>query len=301
VQPTAKSEPWARAARALLTTGVFLAGCLLWARALGAISAVFLLLVGQQAATTEQFIELLGGMGFAFLSILQILGFAGVAFTLALLVARDGSFPRPGTGRPELSDRLARSFPMRPQLAQSAVALLGGLTVWLFPSWVAQWLTDRLDYTSTPELLTDLLVSGPWLDRVAVGFAILGTAPLLEELIYRGFLWRVTAQGFGWLGALSITTALFALSHLDPVQSTALLPTALFLGWMRYTSGSLWPPLVGHLTNNGVGVLLTLVALDAEARVPLWAALLGLLLTLGWAAVAELLRRRDRLHGQAGR
>jgi membrane protease YdiL (CAAX protease family) len=293
VRKAATTRAWARAAQALVITAVFLAGCLLWALALGAISGMILVLVGQAAATPEQFIELLGGAGFGLLSILQILGFAGVALTLALLVSQDGSFPRVPRGGPELAERLARSFPLRPQLAQSAIALLGGLTVWLFPSWVAQGLMDMLpEYTSTPELLTDLLVSGGWLDRLIVGLAILVSAPLVEELIYRGFLWRVTAQGFGWLGALSITTALFALSHLDPVQSTALVPTALFLGWLRYTSGSLGAPMVAHLTNNGVGVLLTLAGLDEDARVPLWAALLGLVLTLGWAWLAELTRRR---------
>ena len=54
--------------------------------------------------------------------------------------------------------------------------------------------------------------------------------------------------------AFALTTVLFALYHMDPIHVVSLLPTAVFLGWLRWASGSLWPPILAHFVNNAVAV-----------------------------------------------
>lgn len=277
---------WVNEQRALLISAVFIGLCFIWMATLALTAGLVMSSSGAVYETQEQFVTTLGGAGFGAVSVAQVGGFAAIALGLAAMLGADGRLSRPLPR--ELRERLYKSFPLRsPDRAQIGIALMGGLTIWIFPSWIAQQLLAlTAEGSSSPEILAGLLLSGSWLDRAVMIAAIVISAPILEELVFRGFLWRVTAQGFGWAGALALTTASFALTHLDPVQSVALIPTALFLGWLRYTSRDLLPPMVLHLVNNVAGVCITTFGPREEVTIPLWVALLGLVSTLGWSWAA---------------
>ena len=102
---------------------------------------------------------------------------------------------------------------------------------------------------------------------------------LAEELIFRGFLWALVERAVNavrgrftgvspdegltlatWI-AFFVTSIAFAMFHMDPIQSTALIFTAFILGWLRMVSRSIWPCIVLHFVNN---TLATVVAISTS-------------------------------------
>lgn len=87
-------------------------------------------------------------------------------------------------------------------------------------------------------------------------------APLLEELVFRGYLfraWRNTRLGFS--GTLLLTSALFTLLHWGQyslVQLSFVFTLALILGFAREKSGSVLLPMLLHLGNNFAAAVLVL-------------------------------------------
>jgi membrane protease YdiL (CAAX protease family) len=85
-------------------------------------------------------------------------------------------------------------------------------------------------------------------------------APLVEETIYRGFLWRgLAASRLGNGGALLITSFLFAAVHYRYyIQDGTFLPGAflspflsgLVFGWIRWRTGSTIAAMITHSTSN---------------------------------------------------
>lgn len=132
-------------------------------------------------------------------------------------------------------------------------AFVAGLTVGLFPSWLAHELSKFFP-TSALDMLAKVLEDDGSLGRTLLFFGICFAAPLGEELAFRGYLWHHLEGRLGPIGAWLSTSLLFAAYHLDPVQAPALIPTALFLGWLRLASGSIWPAIAGHFANNALAM-----------------------------------------------
>lgn len=270
-------------------------GCaLVWMIAINLVVAVWLLIDGQQVTDATDLLAWLGPVGMGGFTVVQMAGLALLAMSLSLFVS-------PGTPaavtRPshDVRDRLQRAFPLSIPLIWLLVAVLGGLTIWTFPSWIAQELLPLLpDYDSTNELLTRILRTAPPAGRAVVVFAIVVSAPLFEELIFRGYLWRVLEASFGPVVALIGTTLLFATFHLDPVQGVALLPIALFLGWLRWRSGSLVPSIVTHLMNNGLGIVVVFATSESSGddELGIGVALGGLAATIAIGALGAWISRR---------
>ena len=75
--------------------------------------------------------------------------------------------------------------------------------------------------------------------------------------------------------------------HLDPVRFPAVLFLGLFLGWLAWRTGSVWPAVAAHAVNNALGSALAAGgSSEPGAEGPLGATLA--LLALGLAALAPL-------------
>lgn len=83
-------------------------------------------------------------------------------------------------------------------------------------------------------------------------------APLVEEFMFRGALWRGwRASPLGLWGTLLLTSFLWAILH---VQYPAVIIAYIFclgllLGYAREKSGSLWIPVGMHALNNGLATI----------------------------------------------
>lgn len=249
----------------------------------------------EELETLENADDLLGPGLLGGVTLLQNLGLVAIAAALGALVpVRDGLCSLP-TGRADLWARWKQGFALAsPALPLLVAGALGAVTVGLFPSWIAEQLIEWLEYGGTLEMVPRLLSEGTLFGRAVLAFAIVVGAPILEELVFRGYLWTVFERGAGRWVAFIASSLLFALFHGDPVHVVSLVPTAFFLGWLRLVSGSVWPAVAAHFVNNGLGALVMLTAQPTleESSVPLWLALLGLAFTCAVSATGWWVARR---------
>ena len=85
--------------------------------------------------------------------------------------------------------------------------------------------------------------------------------PLMEEILFRGFLQRWLVEHFGRIAGIAATAILFALFHFSFSQRwenieliLSLIILGLFLGFLYERQGSLWAPAGLHMTFNAVSV-----------------------------------------------
>lgn len=103
----------------------------------------------------------------------------------------------------------------------------------------------------------DALVESSIAARLATAFIAFFTAPLIEELIYRGVLYAALERGVGKIIAVGIVSLLFAGVHvfqyIDNIAVIAVITMLSFtLTIVRANTGSVLAPFVIHLVFNGI-------------------------------------------------
>lgn len=96
-----------------------------------------------------------------------------------------------------------------------------------------------------------------------VAFLATFTAPLVEEVVYRGVLYSAFQRTFGVSWAVFLTTLLFALVHVpqylpDFVSISIICLVSLILTMIRARTGNLLPCIALHFVYNGVQALFLL-------------------------------------------
>jgi len=89
-------------------------------------------------------------------------------------------------------------------------------------------------------------------------FAII-VAPLVEEITFRGFEFSIIGRRFGVLAGAIITSVSFGIVHGQVAAGIVTAIFGLYLCYMFYKTGSLWPGIALHALNNTIGVVLLLV------------------------------------------
>lgn len=80
--------------------------------------------------------------------------------------------------------------------------------------------------------------------------------PACEELLYRGLLWgAIERLRWSRWAALVLSTAIFAVGHLEPLRTSLLLVIAIPIGWARLVTGRLPASILAHQINNFVPAL----------------------------------------------
>lgn len=157
--------------------------------------------------------------------------------------------------RSDLSDYFALKWPSRGDLTIG----IAGLAVMILAS-------DALLYVSGRDLVTAFQVqsyttaaAAGWLP--AMLFAAIVIAPVGEEIMFRGFLFRGWARSprSVW-PAIVVISLLWAMLHIqyDWAGVLQIFIIGLFLGWMRWRSGSLLLTFFLHALFNLEGTLETL-------------------------------------------
>jgi hypothetical protein len=118
-------------------------------------------------------------------------------------------------------------------------------------------------------------------------------APLGEELFFRGYALPALARSWGPLVACLVSGAMFSALHVNRIGFLGLWEIGILLALLRLWSGSLWPAIVCHATNNAVaGVAFLLGWEDPDIPPPAWLLALGaVLLAAGIALIPRILRR----------
>ncbi|GAB2666647.1 type II CAAX endopeptidase family protein [Saccharopolyspora gloriosae] len=120
---------------------------------------------------------------------------------------------------------------------------------WVGPENATSTVSTLLDGVRLPPLLAVLIFLHVWL-----------IAPVCEEILYRGLLWGAMER-LRWsrISAFVLSTAVFAIGHLEPERTWLLLIIAIPIGVARMRTGRLTASVVAHQVNNflpALGLLL---------------------------------------------
>ena len=163
----------------------------------------------------------------------------GILLAIVLLIAR---------GLP-----LRETFALRAPRSWAAAALIGAAT--LIVAYALSYaevglLQDAHREQSVPEFF-DATRLGAW---VANLFAIAIFVPIFEESLCRGLGFSLL-EPLGKPAAVVLTAVGFTLAHGVVVDFPVILATGLGLGYLRASSGSLYPCLALHGVFNGFGLV----------------------------------------------
>lgn len=145
-----------------------------------------------------------------------------------------------------------------------------GLAVLLFG---VVWLTTLvLGGKETP---LERILSSSRAAALIVAFLAVATAPLVEEVVYRGVVYPVVQRMLGWKIAVVIVTLMFAVPHVPQywpnvavISSITLLSVLLTL--IRARTGRLLPCFMVHLVFNGIQSLIIILEPYLRAMFEMW-------------------------------
>jgi membrane protease YdiL (CAAX protease family) len=152
-------------------------------------------------------------------------------------------------------DYLALRWPSWRQLLLGAVGLVVIVMLW-------EVLSRAMGREATPGFMTDLLKSGR--DKGLAALLVLAfsiAAPVSEEVLARGFLYRGWSESFLRVpGAIILSSLVWTLVHLqyDAYFLAEVFSIGLWFGYMRYRGSSLWLTIMLHALNNLTAVVLTM-------------------------------------------
>ena len=111
----------------------------------------------------------------------------------------------------------------------------------------------------------DLLIESSIYTRVATAFVAVFTAPLAEELIYRGLLYRALEKAAGMGVAIAVVSLLFAGVHVFQYRNNiaviiVITLLSIMLTVTRAISGKVLPSFIMHLVFNGIQSALIVVS-----------------------------------------
>jgi membrane protease YdiL (CAAX protease family) len=88
-------------------------------------------------------------------------------------------------------------------------------------------------------------------------FAIAMLPALAEELVFRGVLARSLATRLHPAAAIAISSAVFAIYHLQLAQMVTTFVLGLWLGFLTLRARSVVPAMIAHLLNNSIAILIS--------------------------------------------
>ena len=129
------------------------------------------------------------------------------------------------------------------------------------------WVAKAVGHEVSPGFMGEVLKSARaenslWL--LVLGFCV--AAPLTEELMTRGFLYRGWSESFlRPFGAIILSTLVWTCMHLqyDAFFLAQVFSIGLLFGYLRYRSNSTWLTIILHGINNLAATLQTIYLLNA--------------------------------------
>lgn len=98
------------------------------------------------------------------------------------------------------------------------------------------------------------------LDLLLLFTAIVILAPLIEEIFFRGYLFKLFQDKLGDNPAIFLTAILFAAAHFNLYTFLPILIMGGVMGWARKRSGSIVPSLTMHALNNLIALSVVILS-----------------------------------------
>lgn len=90
------------------------------------------------------------------------------------------------------------------------------------------------------------VMGGFWL-TFAISVVI---APIIEEIVFRGALFPAIKRRYGLTAGIVLSSLVFTLVHMNPIQMISVLPLGIYLAIMYHRTGSIYPGMILHATWN---------------------------------------------------
>ena len=132
-----------------------------------------------------------------------------------------------------------------------------------------------------------------------LGICIVG--PIMEEIIMRRVILKEMEKltKSMWWGII-ISSALFAIIHINPIQVVFAMPAGIFLGWLYCKTGSLLVPICIHILNNTLSFIMMSLGIDSNITLN---STLGVVLFMVFVAVSAAagiwIARNKKLQGDS--
>lgn len=132
---------------------------------------------------------------------------------------------------------------------------------------------------------------GLWLAALLLCVA----APLCEETLFRGLVFRGFTRRFGVGVSLVFTTFFFTILHQTRVQAPMMILLGLYFGMLVRLTGSLWAGVIAHAANNSAVLIVTQKYGSAAAslRAPWWMYVLSAVVFVGAMTLLAIDRRGE--------
>ncbi|MBI4707643.1 MAG: TatD family hydrolase [Candidatus Omnitrophica bacterium] len=130
------------------------------------------------------------------------------------------------------------------------VTLLPTLVFILF---VILWMANFFNYQPPPQPIFDFLFyeKREWFLLLSIIFVVL-IAPIVEEILFRGFVYTAIKNKFGRRTAYLLSTILFAGLHANLVGFLPIAVLGILLAYLYEHTGSLIPSITVHVTHNSL-------------------------------------------------
>ena len=112
--------------------------------------------------------------------------------------------------------------------------------------------------------LISQLISGTSLPLAIVSVGIVG--PIVEEVIFRGLIFYYFQKRYSVKTAIIVQAILFGVIHLNLAQASYAIIIGLFLGYAYVYTQSIWVPIIIHVVNN----IVAMVVPEAIASMQSW-------------------------------
>ena len=133
------------------------------------------------------------------------------------------------------------------------IAGLAGVLVWTY-------VVDLLNasFLIPPETARSLLDEAG--GSIVIAFVLVGAwGPIAEEIFFRGFAMPGLANRYSMAAAVMLSSALFALAHLDIASLVPTFILGLVLAWVYLRTRSIWPCIFMHGLHNTAALILAKV------------------------------------------
>ncbi len=125
-----------------------------------------------------------------------------------------------------------------------------------FPEWVQSLEESQL------ELIEQVLEQNLGL---IFSLAVMALTPAIcEEILFRGYLQRQFERSLGVIGAIVVVGVIFGIFHLRFTQVIPLSVIGIYLAYLTWRTGSIWPAIIIHFANNAFAVCLGLYISNRE-------------------------------------
>ena len=135
------------------------------------------------------------------------------------------------------------------------------------------------DGEAVEQEVLDIALAGGAATVLAILLAVV-LAPVTEEIVFRGVLFRALDEKFGMWPAAVLSSAVFAVIHFEvlfsqPLALAGLFTVGILLAIAYHRTGSLLVPILGHAVFNAVSVGLALLVDQLDLASSWWPTLPG--------------------------